>query len=142
MKYDRIIRSGRAGIFTAPVVMGPLRAAAKRAGVAWYDLGLSGVGGREAFFDRCAVALELPSYFGRNLDALHECLLDRAAAGSSGGIVHWHGGRDWARREPGAVASVLEVLRDAAGAWGVTGRCFIVAVERASAPGAQLPPLR
>ena len=42
-KYDKLILSGRAGVFAAPRLIGPLRTAAKRAGITWLDLDLAGV---------------------------------------------------------------------------------------------------
>lgn len=142
MKYDKIIRSGRAGIVAAPRVIGPLRAAAKRAGIAWHDLDLVGVRDRGAFFRRCAGAFRLPGYFGNNWDALHECMLDLAGTGVPGAVVHWRRGTELAKRMPDTVSTALEILQDAATYWGSSGRVFLVVVDRDSAPGRDLPPLR
>jgi hypothetical protein len=142
MRYDRIIRSGRAGIFAAPMVIGPLRAAAKRAGIAWHDLDLEGVAGREAFFKRSAEVFPLPDYFGHNWDALHECLLDLAGRGSPGTVVHWRRGARLSSRAPEVVTAALEILQEAATYWGSGGRVFLVLVDRDSARGLNLPPLR
>jgi hypothetical protein len=141
-KYNKLILSGRAGIYAAPRMIGPLRAAAKRAGVAWLDLDLAGVSGREAFLKRSAERLRLPGYFGQNWDALHECLLDLAATGSPGAVVHWRRGAALAKRAPDAVKTALEILRETAMYWSSTGRVFLVAVDRDGAPGLNLPPLR
>jgi hypothetical protein len=142
MKFDRIIRSGRCGVFAAPRLLGPLRAAAKGAGVAWFDLDLAGVTGREAFLKRCAATFPFPDHFGRNWDALHECLLDLAGARSSGAVVHWRRGAALAKRAPDATRTALEILREASIYWGSTGRVFLVVVDRDSAPGLALSPLR
>ena len=141
-KYDKLIRSGRAGVYAAPGVIGPLRAAAKQAGIAWFDLDLEGVAGRAAFLKRCAERIPLPAHFGNNWDALHESLLDLAAAGTPGSVIHWRRGETLAKRAPEAVDTALEVLREAARYWGGTGRVFLVAVDRDGAPGRELPPLR
>ena len=142
MKYDSIIRSGRAGVYAAPGVIGPLRAGAKRAGIAWYDLDLDGVRGRDAFLRQCAAVFSLPGYFGKNWDALHECLLELAASGAPGAVVHWRRGAQLARHAPDTVNTGLEILREAARYWASSGRVFLVVVDRDSAPGAGLPPLR
>lgn len=141
-RYDNLLRSGRAGVHFAPRLVGPLRAAARDAGIDWLDLDLDGVTGREEFLKRCAERLRLPSYFGRNWDALHECLLDIAAGGSPGAVVHWRRGAALAKRAPDAMKTALEVLQEAAAAWAITGRTFLVVVDRDSAPGLALPPLR
>jgi len=142
MKYNKIIRSGRAGVFAAPRVIGPLRAAAKRAGIAWFDLDLAGVRDGNAFLRRCAAVFPLPGYFGGNWDALHECMLDFAGSGVSGVVVYWRRGRVLVRQVPEATATGLEILRDAATYWESTGRVFLVVVDRDSAPAHTLRPLR
>jgi RNAse (barnase) inhibitor barstar len=142
MRYDKLIRSGRTGIYAAPRLVGPLRAAAKRAGIAWLDLDLAGVADRDAFLERCAEVFSLPAYFGRNWDALHECLMESAGRGTPGAIVHWRRGAALARRAPDAVATAFKVLEDAAAWWGSGGRVFLVIADRDSARGLALPPLR
>jgi|SRR5882672_577613 len=142
MKYTKIIRSGRAGIFAAPRLIGPLRAAARHAGIAWHDLDLAGVLDREGFLRRCAGVFELPDHFGHNWDALHECLLDLAGSGTPGAVVYWHRGTELAKRAPEVVKTALEILLETATHWGASGRVFLVAVSRDSAPGYDLRPLR
>jgi hypothetical protein len=141
-RYSRMVRSSRAGIYSAPRVIGPLRASAKRAGIEWLDLDLAGVASRETFLKRSAERLHLPDYFGQNWDALHECLLDLAAEGSPGAVVHWRRGAVLAKRSPDVMKTALEILQEAAAGWAVTGRTFLVIVDRDSAPGIDLPPLR
>lgn len=141
-KYEKLIRSGRAGIYAAPRVVGPLRTAARGAGIEWFDLDLAGVAGREAFLKRCAERLRLPGHFGQNWDALHECLLDLGSAGTPGAVVHWRRGATLAKRAPDTVRSALGVMQEAAAYWAGTGRVFLVAVDRDGAPGLDLLPLR
>jgi RNAse (barnase) inhibitor barstar len=142
MRYVKILRAGLSGVYVAPRLIGPLRAAAKSVGIAWLDLDLAGVASRDAFLRRCAEVFSLPDHFGRNWDALHECLLDFAAAGTPGAVVHWRRGAELARRAPETVATGLEILGDAARYWRGSGRIFVVVVDRDSARGLDLPPLR
>ena len=142
MRYDKILRGGRAGVCAAPRLVGPLRAAAKRAGLVWLDLDLAGVADRDAFFRRCAAVFSLPDYFGRNWDALHECMLDFAGRGVPGAIVHWRRGTELARRAPEAVTTAIQILEDATAYWSSSGRIFLVVVDRDSARGRALRPLR
>jgi len=141
-KYEKLIHSGRAGVYFAPRLVGPLRSAARGTGIEWIDLDLHGVTGREAFLKRSAERLRLPGYFGQNWDALHECLLDQAAGGSPGAVVHWRRGDGLAKRAPDAMKTALEILQETAVGWAVTGRTYLVVVDRDSAPGLDLPPLR
>jgi hypothetical protein len=128
-------------LFAAPRLVGSLRAAAKRSGVAWHDLDLAGVADRGAFLRRCAEALSLPYWFGGNWDALHECLAELAAA-TTGAVVHWRRGATLAQRSPDTVATALEIFAEAATYPAGSGRVFLVVVDRDSAAGAKLPPLR
>lgn len=141
-KYDKLILSGRVGIYAAPRVMGPLRLAAKEVGVAWLDLDLAGVAGREAFLKRCAEKLQLPGYFGGNWDALHEGLLELVEGESPAAILHLRRGAAFAKRAPDAMRTALEILREVVIDRGKGGRAFLVIVDRDSAPGFDLPPLR
>jgi RNAse (barnase) inhibitor barstar len=142
MRYDKLFQSLPSGVYAAPRIVGPLRAAAKRAGIAWYDLDLEGVANRDALLRRFKDALSLPAYFAKNWDALHECMLELGGGGAPGAIMHWRRGVELARRAPEAVATALEVNEEASGYWRSSGRIFIAVVERDSAPGRDLPPLR
>lgn len=141
-KYDTIIRSGRAGVYVAPRLLGPLRAATRRAGVAWLDLDLAGARDREAFLRRCGEVFDLPDYYGANWDALHECLLEAAAAGTPGAVVHWRRGGELAKRAPEIVDTAVEILREVALHWGGGGRVFLVVADADGVPGRGLAPLR
>lgn len=142
MKYDTLLRSGPSGVYAAPALRGPLFAAAKRAGIPWFDLDLRGVRDKAAFLERCAEIFRLPGHFGGNWDALHEALRDLAGEGSPGAVVHWRNGAELALRSPETVSTALEILQDAALYWGSSGRTFAVVVNRDCAPGADLPALR
>jgi len=142
MRYDKIFRSLPSGVHAAPRLIGPLRAAAKRAGIAWYEIDLAGVTDREALFRHCARVFSLPAYFGNNWDALHECMLELAGSGVPGAVVHLRRGAELARRAPEVMTTALEILEDAARYWRSSGRVFLVAVDRDSARGHALRPLR
>src|SRR5262245_615524 len=142
IRYSNLFKSLPFGVHAAPRLTGPLRAAAKRAGIAWYDLDLKGVADRQALLRRCAEVFALPAHFGENWDALHECLRELAGSGAPGAVVHWRHGPELARRAPEALATALEILDDAARYWRSSGRIFVVAVDRDSARGFALRPLR
>lgn len=142
MRYAKLFQSLPAGVYAAPRLVGPLRTAAKRAGIAWYDLDLKGVTDRQTLLRRCAEVFPLPAHFGKNWDALHECLRELAGGGTPGAIVHWRRGLELARRAPDATATALEMLEDTAGYWRRTGQIFLVAVDRDSARSLALRPLR
>ena len=110
-RYDKLFQSLPSGIYAAPRLAGPLRAAARGAGIAWYDLDLKGITDRQALLRRLAEVFQLPAHFGKNWDALHECLRDLAGGGTPGAIVHWRRGPELARRSPEVLATALEIDR-------------------------------
>lgn len=66
----------------------------------------------EAFYDEVSAAWELPSWFGRNLDALFDVLGDLTASPL---VLVWDGLRQLYEVDPMHAAAVLDVLRDASG---------------------------
>ncbi len=65
-----------------------------------------------AFYDEVASAWELPTWFGRNLDALFDVLGDLTTTPT---VLIWDGLRQLAEVDPMHGAAVLDVLRDAVG---------------------------
>lgn len=71
------------------------------AGWSQVRLDLTGVTDKPAFMDRCARALGLPDWFGRNWDALADCLGDLSwAPPARGRLLVVTGWRDFARAAP------------------------------------------
>lgn len=66
---------------------------------------------------RFALTLELPEWFGHNLDALYELLDERAHQATGGGqdwTLLWSPGRRLIRDHPRDYAGIVSVLRDVA----------------------------
>lgn len=65
---------------------------------------------RAAFFEETARALDFPDYFGRNWDALTDCLRDTGAVT----LIVAHADELLAAEPPAALATLLTILRTAA----------------------------
>lgn len=106
-------------------------AAARDAGWTGAALDLAGVADKAAFMDRCAAALRLPDWFGRNWDALADCLTDLSWCPADRGrllaLTGWHG---YAAAAPEDWAVVESVLADAVGYWRDTGTGLAVILAR------------
>lgn len=90
-------------------------AAARRAGRQCSLLDLTGVEDKAAFMERCARHLSLPEYFGRNWDALEECLTDPSwQAPAAGRVVLVRGWRGYAAARPGDWRIAEEIFAAAA----------------------------
>ncbi|MCQ4080131.1 barstar family protein [Streptomyces sp. RB6PN25] len=84
-------------------------------------LDLDGVTDKAAFMDRCARSLRFPEWFGRNWDALLDCLTDPDwMQGRGGRILRISGWQDYAAAAPEQWRTALAVFRDAAGRWSQT----------------------
>ncbi|MFI6321282.1 barstar family protein [Nonomuraea sp. NPDC050556] len=63
----------------------------------------------EAFMDSIAAALAFPDYFGRNLDALYDCLADLTGEH----VVVWVSPSALRKADPDGYTAVASVLADA-----------------------------
>lgn len=81
-------------------------------------LSLVGVRDKAAFMERCARVFRLPDWFGRNWDALADCLTDLSwAPDVRDGLVVVSGWQEYARTAPGEWETARQVLADAAAHW-------------------------
>ena len=79
-------------------------------------LDLAGVTDKETFMDRCASGLRLPEYFGRNWDALDECLGDPSwwpEQDAAGWRVSVRGWQEYAERHPHDWTIAEQIFADA-----------------------------
>lgn len=91
-------------------------------GWAHIELELGGVTDKPAFMDRCARAFDLPEFFGRNWDALADCLTDLSwSPPVRGRLVEVTGWQEYARAQPNDWNIAREVFADAADHWNGTG---------------------
>ncbi|MFG2149289.1 barstar family protein [Streptomyces sp. NPDC048696] len=78
-------------------------------------LDLTGVNDKAGFMDRCARALRLPEWFGRNWDALADCLGDPDwGPARPGRLLVVTGWQDYEKARPDEWLTAREVLADAA----------------------------
>ncbi|MFC7307656.1 barstar family protein [Streptomyces monticola] len=94
---------------TETTPLGRLFAAARAAGTGAVVLALGGVTDKAAFMERCARDLDLPGWFGRNWDALADCLTELPP----GTLLVVTGWQDYAAARPEEWAIAQEVLGEA-----------------------------
>jgi hypothetical protein len=66
---------------------------------------------RAEVLDGLGRALDLPTYYGQNLDALADCLRSVVPAGRSGTVLLWDGWGPFARADRRAFSATTGVLR-------------------------------
>ena len=82
---------------------------------------LSGAGDKQALMQRIAAALQFPSWFGGNWDALEDCLGDLSWSKAGGHVLLFEGAADLPADERGIL---LDILASAAANWMERGRPF------------------
>lgn len=113
------------GVYLAPEDVDALRVEAKRAGIAWFDVNLARVESKREFLTACAKALRFPEGFGRNWDALADCLKDLYADT----LVSFRNGDAFSEGAPDDYATALEIFQDAATYWKERGSVFLAVVD-------------
>ncbi len=129
---QRLSDAAKSGVYRAPHardIQDALRGS--KLGIARIDL--AGAKGKDALLDRIARALEFPSWFGGNWDALEDCLTDLSWRGSAGLVLLFEAAE--ASDERGIL---VDILGSAAAFWAEQKRPFF-AVFLGAAP--DLPPL-
>jgi RNAse (barnase) inhibitor barstar len=66
--------------------------------------------------DAIGAALNFPSWYGRNLDALYDCLVDLSWQPAGEHVLIWTGYRELQAADPDGYRAVVAVLDDAAAA--------------------------
>jgi RNAse (barnase) inhibitor barstar len=68
---------------------------------------------KDEFYDAVAAALSFPAWFGRNLDALHDCLRDLSWLPSGEHVLVWSAPEVFRAADPEGYEAVAGVLTDA-----------------------------
>ena len=106
-----------------------LMQAAQAAGQHFLYANLGEVQSKQEVLDRIAVSFLFPAHFGKNLDALYDCMTDlvHRAGTQPGFVVVLEQLPDNPRFDREAREQLLDVFRDAADYWGerrIPFRCF------------------
>lgn len=96
---------------------------------------LSGAADKQVLMQRIAAALQFPSWFGGNWDALEDCLGDLSWSKAGGHVLLFEGAVDLPADERGIL---LDILASAAAGWMERGRPFFAVFLNGSA---ELPDL-
>jgi RNAse (barnase) inhibitor barstar len=124
---DARFTAGRSGLFHVPTARrAALLAAAEKRGLAVRRVDLGACVNRRAALIELGRVLDLPQWYGANLDALHDCLTDSDILPASGLALFIDGMAAFARRDAQARTALTEVLRAAAQADGEEGYPFFV----------------
>ncbi|MEC4015530.1 barstar family protein [Streptomyces sp. H27-D2] len=111
----------------AELPVGQAVVAARQSGWATALLDLDGVRDKNAFMERCARSLRLPGYFGRNWDALADCLTDLSwCPAGHGRLLLIRGWRGFAAAAPDDWNMAERILTEGVGHWRDTDEGLVV----------------
>ena len=119
----------QSGVYAAPAAPAALHAAARAAGIAWFELDLTDVRTKPELLALCQKAFGLPPAFGHNWDALADNLGDLSWRPAPGYVVLVRHGGAFARSSPEDFATALEILAAAATYWAGKRRVFLALLD-------------
>ena len=116
----RLSDAGKSGVYAAPYVEDILDATrGSEMTVARIDL--TGVSDKGALLDRLAAALQFPDWFGRNWDALEDCLADLSWSKARGHALLFENAKSLSLTDR---KILVEILDSAAAHWRGNNRPF------------------
>jgi hypothetical protein len=98
-------------------------------GFSLFKIDLGGVLTREGFLRAAARALQFPSYFGMNWDALEECLTDFEWCTAMGYVIIIEAAGRYSQVAPEEYKMVRNICKDAAKFWKKQRKPFYVILE-------------
>lgn len=120
----------RAGVYHLPNDGGgDLGAAAEDRQLALFRLSLRGISSKDGFLDAIASGLHFPDWFGRNWDALEDCLGDMSWHPAAGYVVILSQADEFRANDEESFLLALRVFQSAAESWRNDGVPFWTLVE-------------
>lgn len=101
-----------------------LAAVADAHGFGTYRIDLTAVADKAALMQCLQDALQFPEWFGRNWDALEDCLTDMSWHDDVGYVLLVDGGRELRRHDKALFLTLADVLKSAADYWRGAERPF------------------
>lgn len=131
--------SKRAGVYRSAIDSGEIVSAAKSAGLQVYKIDLAKARGKLGLFDALSKALKFPSHFGKNWDALNDCLTDLAWLNGNGWVLILGNGKTFAAKYQDDLDMALDLFDGVTACWREDGKPFWVIVKDQPGWTADLP---
>jgi RNAse (barnase) inhibitor barstar len=100
--------------------------AAKAAGLSVFRIDLKRLASKAGLLGHAAKALKFPKWFGKNWDALNDCLTDLSWLNGNGWVIIFENSKDFAGRKPQVFHSAVAVFQAASDYWRQAGKPFWV----------------
>ena len=99
---------------------------AKAGGLVVVRIDLALLSSKTGLLGRAARALRFPEWFGKNWDALNDCLTDLSWLDGKGWVIIFENTKAFAERKPQLFENAVEVFQAASDYWRRTGKPFWV----------------
>jgi RNAse (barnase) inhibitor barstar len=99
---------------------------AKAAGLFVVRIDLARLASKTGLLGRAARALNFPEWFGKNWDALNDCLTDLSWLNGNGWVIIFENSKGFAERNPQLFQNAAEVFGAASDYWRRAGKPFWV----------------
>jgi hypothetical protein len=116
----RLSDAAKSGVYAAPHLEDILDAT-RGSGLQVARIDLGGAAGKDALLDRISAALRFPDWFGRNWDALEDCLADLSWSKARGHVLLFESASDLSLPDRKTLTGILEA---AAADWRGRNRSF------------------
>lgn len=131
----------RAGVYQTAIDAAEIVVAAKTVGLDVYKLDLGSARGKSGLLDRFAKALRFPPHFGKNWDALNDCLTDLQWLDGKGWVVIVANAQSFADMHEEDFTTAIDLLTGAAAHWRELKKPFWVFIQTQAGWDLELPKL-
>ncbi len=131
--------SKRSGVFRTAIDSDEIVAAAKTAGLQVFKIDLAKARGKSGLFDAFSKPLKFPKHFGKNWDALNDCLTDLAWLDGTGWVLILTNCKPFVAKYQADFDLALELLEGVAASWQEDGKPFWLFIPDQSGWSADLP---
>ena len=138
---QRLREPRKSAVYRAPELPHELECAARAAQLRLFTVDASVARTKAQMLGLLGRTLEFPSWFGRNWDALEDCLTDLSWIEQPGALIHIEGFGAYAKADPDGFAILLDIFKTSAEYWRGEGKCFWVIFTGKPAAGLELPVL-
>jgi RNAse (barnase) inhibitor barstar len=130
-----LLEEPRGGVWFLPEHADPkaVQKLAKAGGLAFFHIEGKNIGGKEQLMTSVATALRLPKHFGKNWDALEECLSE-LEDGADGYVIYYDHIDTLLGAHPDQFETLVEILRDAVASWKEDDTAMVVLLSGSKAP--------
>jgi RNAse (barnase) inhibitor barstar len=133
---ESLLAANRGGVWFLPSHVEPkaVQKLAKAREFAFFHIEGRNIAGKDQLMNHVATALRLPKTFGRNWDALEECLVDLEWIDAEGYVIYYDHIDGLLNAHPDQFETLVEILRDAVEAWKEEGSAMVVLLSGTKPP--------